>query len=45
MIPNTYHPALLFPNTLLTLNAIYRILISDMLCLKHHTSHNNNRYN
>ena len=45
MIPNTYHPALLFPNTLLTLNAIYRILISDMPCLKHHTSHNNNRYN
>lgn len=34
-----------FPNTLLTLNAIYRILISDMPCLKHHTSHNNNRYN
>ena len=29
MIPNTYHPALLFPNTLLNFNTLYRILISD----------------
>ena len=24
MIPNTYHPALLFPNTLLNFNTLYR---------------------
>ena len=39
MIPNTYHPALLFPNILLTLNAIYWILISDTPSSNNDTHH------
>ena len=39
MTPNTYHPALLFPNILLTLNAIYWILISDTPSSNNDTHH------
>lgn len=39
MIPNTYHPALLFPNTLLNFNTLYRILISNTPSSNNDTHH------